>query len=105
MKFKGQALTPESFILFYTTFLMIVVYFSGLFGQTILTNVPAKPTATGNTFLDAVTNIMSPFGYFLALLTTDAVPEFRTIMAIIITPAVILTIFIIAKHLPIIGSG
>ena len=102
---KGQGMTSEGFLFFYTTFIGIVVYFSGLFGQAILTKVPAKPTATGNTFLDAVTNIMSPFGYFLALLITDAVPEFKVIMGLLISPAVAVLIFIIVKHLPIIGSG
>lgn len=102
---KGQAMTSESFIYFYTTFIVIVAYFSGLMGQAILTNVPDKPIATGNTFTDAVTNIILPFSYFIALLTTDAVPEFRVIMALIITPAVVMLIFIIVKHLPVIGSG
>jgi hypothetical protein len=105
MKGNGGSVTAEGFILYYTTFIMIVVYLSGLWGTSILTNVPAKPTATGNTFIDAITNIVLPFNYFIALLTTDAVPEFRTVMGIIITPAVVLIIFIIAKHLPVIGSG
>jgi hypothetical protein len=102
---KGQAITSESFILYYTTFILIVVYLSGLLGQSVLTNVPTKPTASGNTFIDALTNIVAPFAYFIALMTTDAVPEFRTIMGIIITPAVVMLIFIVAKHLPVIGSG
>jgi hypothetical protein len=84
---------------------MIVVYFSGLIGQAILTGVPEKPTATGDTFMDALTNFISPFTYFIALLTTDAIPEFKSIMAILITPAVVMLIFIIAKHLPVIGTG
>jgi hypothetical protein len=105
MHFKGQAMTSESFVFFYTTFIMIVVYFSGLIGQAILVNVPAKPTATGNTFMDSATNFVLPFTYFISLLTTDAIPEFRTIFAILITPAVVMIIFVIVKHLPVIGTG
>jgi uncharacterized membrane protein (DUF485 family) len=105
MKGSGGGLTPEGFILYYTAFIMIVAYLSGLWGTAILTNVPAKPSMTGNTLIDSASNIALPFTYFLALLATDTIPEFRTAMAIIITPAVVVLIFIMIKHLPVIGSG
>jgi hypothetical protein len=98
-------MTAESFILFYTAFIMATAYIMGLMGQSFLINVPARPTADSSTFLGAVSNIILPFQYFIALLTTDVVPEFREAFAIIIIPAVVVLIFIIVKHLPVVGSG
>jgi hypothetical protein len=100
-------LTSEAFLFYYTTFVVFVAYVGGLYGQSILLNVPAKPSATGNTFIDAASNIIAPFTYFIALMLTDVAggPEFKAAFAVIITPAVVLLIFVLAKHLPVIGSG
>jgi hypothetical protein len=97
--------TAESFLLFYTAFIIATAYIMGLMGQSFLINVPSKPVADSGTFLGAASNIVLPFQYFIALLTTDVVPEFKEAFGIIIIPAAVVLIFIIAKHLPVIGSG
>lgn len=88
-------MTEVSFLLYYATFLIFVVYVSGLAGYDIIMGMPDVQT----TFeAPSITNFLAPFGYFLALLTLST--EYQIIFTLILSPVIIVLVYIIIKALP-----
>lgn len=81
------------FLLFYTTFLMFVIYISGLAGQTILSGTEGFDNLK-NAPLDA-TNIFSTFSYFTALLSIST--EYQMLFVVVIFPFLVGLIWLIVE--------
>lgn len=90
-----KGITDIEFLLSYSAFITFVAYVSGLAGASIIGNVPDAPTAFSE---PSITNILAPFGYFLNLLLVSA--EYQIIFTLILSPALVVIVYIIIKALP-----
>jgi hypothetical protein len=74
---------------------VFIVYVSGLAGVAILGNVPQAPSSVA---APSLLDVFAPFGYFVALLSVSS--EYQIIFTLLLTPAIVVTIYIIIKALP-----
>jgi hypothetical protein len=94
---RGQA-SQEQFIFFYAVFLAFVVYVGGLYGQSLVTNVPSPPSTfqvPNSTISGPFTTFTAPLGYFFQLYTTNFI--FTEIYSILFAPFLIVLGFILFK--------
>lgn len=88
-------MAEHEFIIFYTMFILFVIYLSGLIGFSILQGTESIPTSTNFSF-----DFLQAFGIFSTLLLTGVVPEFQVIFGIILVPYIMGILYILWKALP-----
>jgi hypothetical protein len=90
------SISKVQFIVFYSIFLIFLIWFSGEVGMNVLTGTSGLyelPTPTGAWWLDWTL----PFSYFWAFLTISTLPEYTLLFTLILMPFIIGVVVIIAE--------